>query len=119
MANKRETGRRYEELAAAYLEEKGYGIRESNYRNRSGEIDLLAEKEGRIIACEVKYRSTERCGDPAEAVDMRKQRKISRTLMCYLVQHGYPADTPCRFDVIAVYGDGTVHHIKNAFEFRT
>lgn len=116
--NKRETGRRYEEIAAVYLTEKGYHICECNYHNRSGEIDLLAEKEGRIIACEVKYRSREKWGDPAEAVDARKQRRISRTLLYYFAQHGYPEDTPSRFDVIAVYGDGTVKHLKNAFEFR-
>ena len=71
------------------------------------------------MACEVKYRSGPGYGDPLEAVDPYKQKKICRTMMYYYSRHGYGGDTPCRFDVIAVYGDHTIKHLQNAFEFRS
>ena len=40
--NNRKIGSRYEDLAAAYLSEAGYRILTRNYRNRFGEIDIIA-----------------------------------------------------------------------------
>lgn len=117
--NKRKVGSVYEKMAADYLMGMGYTILEQNHRNKCGEIDIIASsKEGVLIICEVKYRSAGNCGDPLEAVDYRKQRRISRATLYYYMKHKYPLDTPCRFDVIAIYGDGTIRHIENAFEYR-
>ena len=118
--NKREIGSKYEELAAAYLTEHGYKILEKNFHaGRYGELDLIAEdKDGTLVICECKYRSENTYGDPLMAVDKRKQRQICRMTLFYFGRHGYGMEHPCRFDVIAVYGDGTVLHIKNAFEFQ-
>lgn len=115
--NTREVGTKYEERAAEYLCMHGYEIIKRNYRNSYGEIDILARKDSVLIFVEVKYRSTKSCGDPLEAVDKRKQKRISRTAFYYYINHGYETGIPCRFDVIAIYGDGRVKHIKNAFEF--
>lgn len=52
------------------------------------------------------------------AVDVRKQRRICKTALYYFVKHGYGMDTACRFDVIAIYGDNSIRHIENAFEFQ-
>ena len=58
-------------------------------------------------------------GDPLEAVDRAKQRRISRTAQYYCLTHGYGETTPCRFDVAAVLGtDGEVRLVKHAFEFQ-
>lgn len=118
----RSTGKKYEDVAALYLEKKGCRILDRNYRNARGELDIVAAKDGTIIFLEVKYRRNGVCGDPLEAVDTRKQRRISRTALYYLTQHGYGMETPCRFDVIAVYGDTngseSIRHVENAFEFR-
>ncbi|MBO5071529.1 MAG: YraN family protein [Eubacterium sp.] len=116
--NQRETGSKYEAIAADYLLQNGYGIRERNFHSRYGEIDIIAGKEDLLVACEVKYRSGGRCGDALEAVDLRKQKKICQTMLYYFARHGISEDTPCRFDVIAISGEGPVRHIKNAFEFR-
>ncbi len=117
--NRRKIGSGYEEIAANYLAEKGYTILDKNHRNKCGEIDIIASsKEGLLVICEVKYRSAKGCGDPLEAVDYRKQRRISRAALYYYMKQGYSLDTPCRFDVIAIYGDGTIKHIENAFEYR-
>ena len=117
--NRRETGGRYEDMAAAYLMEHGYEIRERNFYSRYGEIDIIAGTADLLIACEVKYRSGVRRGDPLEAVDFHKQKRICQTMLYYFVRHGYGEDTPCRFDVIAITGEGAIRHIKNAFEFRS
>lgn len=98
--------------------EKGYKILEKNYRTSYGEIDIIVEKDARLIFCEIKFRTDNRCGNPFEAVDKRKQRRISRVALFYCVSHGYAQTQPCRFDVIGIYGNGTLHHIENAFEFQ-
>lgn len=42
--NQRETGSKYEAIAADYLLQNGYGIRERNFHSRYGEIDIIAGK---------------------------------------------------------------------------
>jgi len=62
--------------------------------------------EGNVLVfIEVKYRSSLRSGDPAEAVDARKQQVIFRTAVLYMHRQGLPEDTPCRFDVAAFLRD--------------
>lgn len=118
--NKRKTGAEYERFVADYLKQKGYRILEQNYRTASGEIDLIAEEaDGTLVFCEIKYRSSSVCGMPQEAVNGKKQRRISKTALHYYAYHGYAEGRPCRFDVISIYGDdGQVTHLKNAFEFQ-
>lgn len=114
MSNKRSIGTRYEDLAEAFLMEKGYTILERNYRTRSGEIDIIARDGRYLVFLEVKYRSGKRNGTALEAVDYRKQQIIYRTARVYLYQHRYPADQPCRFDVLGITGE-QIEYVKNAF----
>lgn len=115
--NKRSEGMRYEEYAAACLEQQGYQILDRNYSCKLGEIDIVAKDGGYLVFVEVKYRSGLQGGMPEEAVDYRKQKKISQVALYYCMKHGYAEDTPCRFDVVAVLRK-EVHLIKNAFEYR-
>lgn len=112
--NKRQTGSAYETLAADWLKQHGYQITEKNYRCGQGEIDLIAEKDGYLVFVEVKYRRTGQKGDPAEAVDYRKQKKISKVAEYYCWKKG-KLNQPCRFDVICVLGQ-EIRHIEHAFE---
>lgn len=112
--NRRETGRQYEEIAVQYLEEQQYQILERNYQIRTGEIDIIAKDGACLVFVEVKFRRNERMGDPLEAVDIRKQKKICQTAKYYLYKKKL-LDLPCRFDVIAITGT-QVCQIKNAFE---
>lgn len=98
--NNRETGTRYEKIAGAHLEEKGYRILEYNYRCKCGEIDIIAEDGEYLVFCEVKYRGSDRKGHPSEAVDCAKQRVISKSALYYIMTH-HMEDRPCRFDVIS------------------
>ena len=112
--NKRQTGAAYELKAEEYLLGNGYKILERNFRNQSGEIDLIAKKGGQIHFVEVKYRTTAMYGSPLEAVDFRKQNQIRKVAMYYLMKNKLSEWTPCQFDVIAFEGE-EMTHIENAF----
>lgn len=118
MINKRKIGADYESLAVRYLKECGYEILERNYRNSYGEIDVIAKKNEFIVFTEIKFRADNAYGDPLEAVDLRKQHRIIKVALYYYMRKGYSQNVPCRFDVIAIYGDGTIRHEQNAFEMR-
>ena len=109
--NKRKTVTEYEELAARWLTGKGFEILEKNYRCRIGEIDLIARDGRYLVFVEVKYRSDEKAGDPSEAVNWYKQKKICQTASWYLRQKRIPEDMPCRFDVVSILGS-EIYHIK-------
>ena len=111
--NRRETGTQYEERAAEYLIAQNYQILERNYRIRSGEIDIIARDGTVLVFIEVKYRKNDESGNPLEAVDIRKQKKIINVARYYLYQKKY-GDVPCRFDVIGICGSH-IELIKDAF----
>jgi len=113
--NKRNVGTRGESMAAAYLKGLGYEILCCNYRNRFGEIDLVARDGSVLCFVEVKYRSSLAAGSPTEAVGMQKQRQITKTAMYYLMKEEPELDPECRFDVVSITGDELVLY-KNAFE---
>lgn len=112
--NKRKVGAYYETLAAAYLCRQGYKILERNFQCRTGEIDIIAGDGEYLCFIEVKFRSSGGCGLALEAVTPGKQKKITGVAQYYMKRHGYPADTLCRFDVVAVSND-EIMLVKNAF----
>lgn len=114
MENKRKTGGRYEEIAAAFLQERGYRILERNFRDRFGEIDLVARDGRYLVFVEVKYRRDSGSGYPEEAVDARKQARLRHTASSYLYSRHYPQDMPCRFDVVSILGE-EIRLIADAF----
>ena len=114
MENKRLIGASYEVKAEEYLISKGYRILERNFRNRGGEIDIIAKKDEYFCFIEVKYRATDAYGSPFEAVDYRKQSQIRKVANYYLMKNKLSEWTPCRFDVIGFVGD-ELTHIENAF----
>ena len=116
--NNRTKGTRYEDIAISYLVKKGHKILKRNYRNHYGEIDIISVADDTLVFTECKYRKSDRYGDPLEAVGPVKQLKISKTAAYYYAGHSFAREMTCRFDVIAIYGDGTIKHIEDAFEFR-
>jgi putative endonuclease len=106
-------GRRGEDLAAAWYEARGYRIVERNWRCRDGELDLVVGGPGLVVFCEVKTRTSEAFGVPAEAVTPAKQRRIRRLATLWLRERG-GGGAQLRFDVAAVMGRD-VDVIENAF----
>lgn len=112
--NKRKIGTKYEKIAEQYLKEQGYVILELNYRCYAGEIDIIATDGVYLVFCEVKYRY--RPNTALEAVDARKQIRISRSARCYLTEK-HIKNKLCRFDVVGIEREHVIH-IKNAFDAR-
>lgn len=112
-------GRKGEELAACYLQQRSFTLLDRNYRGRTGEIDIIAREGKTTVFIEVKTRRKGTSYFPAEAVTIRKQRQISRTAQEYLLRHKLQHQS-ARFDVISVSmaQDGTpeIDHIANAFD---
>lgn len=102
-----------EAIATAYLQLHLYKIIQKNYREKTGEIDIIAEKDGYIIFIEVKYRKDLSKGYPREAVTPFKQRQIKRTALMYLIKNDL-MNRDVRFDVIEIVGE-RLEHIKDAF----
>lgn len=112
--NKREVGAAYEKLALFYLEQRGYQILETNYRCRTGEIDIIARDGRYLVFLEVRYRSDGTRGTSLESVDRRKQAVLLGTARQYLRERRLGEDLPCRFDVVGIDGE-EVRVIQNAF----
>jgi len=115
---RRDLGKAGEELAARYLERRGYTVISRNFRVRGGEIDIIARQGGDLVFIEVKTRRGDSHGSPFEAVDARKRQRLTRAAMAYLSQTGQHGQ-PARFDVVAVRVDGAsprVELVRNAFE---
>lgn len=107
-----------EQAAASALEDQGYSILHRNYRCRRGELDIICEKNGVLVFCEVKTRTSTHFGLPEEAVTIAKRRRLRRLALEYLQREGRRARA-LRFDVISVaLSDGRVgelRHLVNAF----
>ncbi len=96
-------GRRYESLPLSILVNEAIQLLEKNYRIRMGEIDLiLRAPDQTLVFCEVKYRSSDRCGSLSRLSTGRKQRIISRVASFYLASHGIGQEVRCRFDIIGI-----------------
>jgi len=90
-----------ESIACRELQRRGYAILARRYRTRFGEIDVIARDGETIAFVEVKMRSTEEYGRPAEAVTAGKQRRLGRAALDYMVRRGLEG-ARCRFDVVSI-----------------
>lgn len=111
--NKRFVGTKYENIAAAFLKKTGFIILERNYRNKMGEIDIIAREGHYLCFVEVKYRSGVNYGYPSEAVDKRKQKKIIDVALTY-IKSNQLLEQEYRFDVVEIIGN-KIRVIRNCF----
>lgn len=106
-----EVGEIGEKLALRFIQKKGYRIVLANFktpigRNRkgvsvTGEIDIIAFEKKVLCFMEVKTRSSDEFSSPLSAVDLRKQRQITRTARVYRKTFGLQKQR-FRYDVISV-----------------
>jgi putative endonuclease len=102
--SRRARGRLGEEAATdAYLR-RGYRVVARNWRCRLGEIDLVVERRGVLVFCEVKSRRSGPYGGGYEAVTWRKRAKLRALAEAFLQETGFRPGT-VRFDVASVSAD--------------
>ena len=122
LASRPGTGRRAEDLAAAFLEAAGLRIVARNWRRPEGELDVVAAADdGTCIFVEVRSRTGASLGHPLESITAEKRRRVIRAARLYLSEAGTPA-TGYRFDVVAITFDPEgrdepeLLYVPNAFE---
>ena len=114
MAHNQKIGRWGEEMAAAYLQKRGYEIVEKNARTPYGEIDLVARRDELTVFVEVKTRTSRRFGLPEEAITPRKQAHMLAAAEHYAAEHEIDS---WQADVLAVEGapgkTPSIEHFEN------
>lgn len=110
------TGAWGEELAAAYLREKGYIILERDWHSGHRDIDIIAVQDDTIVFVEVKTRSSRDFADPVLAVNFQKQHNMLLAINHFLQSKHITMSH--RFDVITIVGtpgcsNPEVEHIED------
>ncbi len=99
----RARGQYGEDRAAQWYLDSGYDILDRNWRNSSGELDLVARLGDTIVFVEVKARASLAFGSPFEAITVAKQRRI-RGLAADWMRASEHTAALLRFDAVAVIG---------------
>ena len=125
MSDNKKIGFLGENIAARYLENRGYKIIARNYQKPWGEIDIIAEKEGVTVFCEVKTNSKEFGNrfSPELRVNPKKASHIIRTASLYLNNQNQNNEKEWRVDILAITINkldkkARVLHFKNALADR-
>lgn len=119
METRKKLGNDSEALACNFLEKKGYQLVQRNFYSKWGEIDLIMRKGQDLIFVEVRSKSNEHYGRPAETVNPAKQEKIRKTAQLYLYRNRELEQCYCRFDVVAVKwqnGKAQLQWLPDAFQ---
>jgi putative endonuclease len=117
VSRRRALGVAGEQRAAEWYTSRGYQVLDRNWRCRDGELDLVLRYTSTVVFCEVKARSSDRFGYPAEAVTRAKQVRIRRLATRWLRERGAslgPRPASIRFDVVSVL-DGRLEVLEGAF----
>jgi putative endonuclease len=113
-------GKTGEELVAKYYEKLGYSILTSNFFNRfgkqTGEIDLIAVKGKDLVFIEVKARTSSTFGNPFDAVNSSKQRKIVKTAKLFIKTNPQYENYNIRIDVAGVVIDPVRDNASNGID---
>ena len=106
-------GRKGEDLAAEYLQNKGFKILERNkHFSRYCEADIIAEDKGVLVIVEVKTRKNNNLGSPFEAITPTKYQHLKTGLFTYLQENS--KYKKFRIDAIAITLEPfKIEHLKN------
>jgi putative endonuclease len=96
-------GKRAEDLAARFLEQRGLKILARNFRCRGGEIDLVCRDGKSLVFVEVRLCRNAHYGGPGASITARKQKRVILAARHYLAAHA-TADSDCRFDCVLLSG---------------
>lgn len=116
MAEHNDLGKAGEEAAQTYLRQKGYTIRDVNWRTGNMELDIVAENEEYLVMVEVKTRASATIMHPADAVNNTRIRRMVAAADLYIRKNEIDKET--RFDIISMIPHGSdfeIEHIEDAF----
>jgi putative endonuclease len=113
-SNSRKRGAEAERRARRFYRLRGYRVLASNAWAGGNEIDLIVRRGGRLVFCEVKEKSLEGFGDPAEMVGLEKQRRLRRAAEAWLAERPELDELEVVFEVVAERG-GRLERIAHAF----
>jgi len=99
--NRQEVGKLGEKLALKFLKKKGYHIRQTNFRCRTGEIDVIAKQKDYLVFVEVRTKSNLDFGTPEESITQHKKEKLITSALSYINSH-QNLPSLWRIDVVAV-----------------
>ena len=113
-SDSQKTGKLGEDIACKFLMKHNFSILERNYTQKWGELDIIAQKSGKLYFIEVKSVSCEILPDfsnentfvrrPEENMHSWKIQRLSRTIQTYFI-HKRIGNTPWQFDLLLVYLD--------------
>ena len=116
MAQHNDLGKKGEQLAVDFLQQKGFTILERNYRFQKAEVDIIIQKENLICAVEVKTRSTPEFGNPQDFVKPKQIQQLVKAMDFYITENDL--DVELRFDIVAIIKNklGTqIEHLEDSF----
>jgi putative endonuclease len=111
-----QAGSEAEELAMAFLRQKGYKIRHHHWRYRQYELDIVAQDKEILVIVEVKFRGTDAFGYPENAVKSKKQSALRTCTEAYVETYNWNGEV--RFDIVAIiqqYDGVQIEHFEDAF----
>jgi putative endonuclease len=97
-STRNEAGTQAEDLAAAFLAERGLAIVARNFRRRCGELDIVARDGDTLVFVEVRLRRSARFGGAAESITAAKRARLCAAAGLYLARLAHTP--PCRFDAV-------------------
>jgi putative endonuclease len=106
-------GRHAESRAAAALEAEGWAVLARRVRTPSGELDLVAEREGLLAFIEVKARAT--LSDAAFALGQAQRGRLLRAAEAWMGANPGHGEAGVRFDVLLMDAAGRMRRIADAF----
>jgi len=118
--DRQEVGKLGEKTAQKFLKKRGYRIRETGFRCRRGEIDIIAQQKDCLVFVEVRTKSNLDFGTPEESITQAKKERLIDSALTYTTTH---QDLPplWRIDVVAIELDDKgkarrIELIENAIE---
>lgn len=116
MTEKGLIGKKGEDLAAEYLENKGYKLVLRNWQCMHRELDIIAIHQKELVFIEVKTRVQGSLVAPLEAVNRKKQRLLISAANLYIQK--FKPENEVRFDIVTIVytpHNYRIEHIENAF----
>jgi putative endonuclease len=106
MSDKTEIGRHGENLAAKFLEEKGFTVAARNFRYGKAEIDLIVRRDEWLLFIEVKTRSTVTYGQPEDFLTLQQIKRIFDAAEEYIYRIDWQGHV--RFDIVSIQLGGQI-----------